>query len=126
MICQSAVADPFRIGCLKLNRVCTPGKGCVWWGNPGQALNVDLTKKSDIADGELYEGKLETSIDDQKFTISVLQKRVINKGPINYINLEVPISNDIVISSEGLSYSHAKYVNKAKNEGVTIRCSTGI
>lgn len=98
----------------------------MWWGEPGQALNVELKKKSENADYELFEGKLEAALEDQKFSLRVLQKRMLNKSPINYINLEVPISQDILISSEGLAYSHAKYVNKGKNEGVTIRCSTGI
>ncbi len=126
IIVPAAEADSLRIGCLKLKMICNSGKGCVWWGEPGQAFNIEMFKKLEKSDYDLYEGKLDASIEDQKFSLKVLQKRVSGKSPVHYIHLELPISQEIVISSEGLAYSHAKYVNKAKNEGLTIRCSTGI
>ena len=121
-----ALADSLRVGCVKLELLCSATTRCVWWGNPGQALNVELTKKSSTNTSELFEGRLEHTIEGQKFTLNVLQNRITGKNPVNYINLEMPISKDVIVSSEGLIYSHVKYVNKSKNQGVTIRCSTGI
>lgn len=117
-------ADSLRVGCLKLERICSEKDRCIWGGNPGQALNVELIKKSSTADSEIFKGSLDWVLDGQKFTLSVMQKRMVDKNPINYISLDMPVSKDIVVSSEGLFYSHVKYVNK--KQGVTIRCSTGI
>lgn len=121
---SSAFADSLRVGCVKLEKLCSGKSRCVWWGNPGQALDVELKKSGDVADGELFKGALNTEIEGQKFTLSVLQKRMVNKSPIHYINLTMPISKDVTVSSEGLIYSHVKYENK--QQGVTLRCSTGI
>lgn len=118
------LADSLRVGCVKLDRLCSKKERCVWWGNPGQALDVELIKSSETADSELFKGAVEAVLDGQKFKLSVLQKRMVNKSPINYINLEMPITKDIMVSSEGLVYSHVKYVSK--QQGLTIRCSTGI
>jgi hypothetical protein len=120
----TTLADSLRVGCVKLERLCSEKDRCVWWGNPGQALNVELIKSSETADSELYKGSLDTVLEGQKFKLSVLQKRMVNKSPINYINLEMPITKEVSVASEGLVYSHVKYVNK--QQGVTIRCSTGI
>lgn len=117
-------ADSVRIGCVKLERLCSEKDRCVWWGNPGQALDVAMIKTSSTADSEIFKGSLAWELDGQKFTLSVMQKRMTDKSPISYITVDMPISKDVVVSSEGLFYSHAKYVNKDK--GVTIRCSTGI
>lgn len=124
VLMSPAYADSLRVGCVKLDKLCSGKSRCVWWGNPGQALNVELTKSGDASDGELFKGSLPTEIEGQKFTLSVLQKRMINKNPINYINLAMPVSKDVTVSSEGLIYSHVKY--EFKQQGVTIRCSTGI
>ncbi|MBY0384547.1 hypothetical protein K2X05_05260 [bacterium] len=124
LISTASFADSLRVGCLKLERICSEKDRCVWAGNPGQALYVDLVKTSTTTDSEIYKGSLDWTLDGQKFTLSVMQKRMTDKNPINYISLDMPVTKDIVVSSEGLIYSHVKYVNK--QQGVTIRCSTGI
>lgn len=124
LMTSPALADSLRVGCVKLERICSRQSRCVWWGPPGEALYVDLVKKSSTDDSELFEGQLEASLDGRKFTLGVLQKRMVGKSPINYIKVDLPVSADVVVSSEGLVYSHVKYINK--NQGINIRCSTGI
>ena len=121
---NSAFADSLRVGCLKLEKICSTKQRCVWGGNPGQALEVELTKTSSTTDSEIYKGSLDWVLDGQKFTLSVMQKRMAGKSPINYIGLDMPVTKDVTVASEGLYYSHVKYVNK--QFGVTIRCSIGI
>jgi hypothetical protein len=121
---SNAWADSLQLGCVKLEKVCSTSARCVWAGNPGQHFIVDLKIQPSSSQGELLKGSLAADLEGQKFTIEVLQKRIPGSNPINYIHLDLPISKDIVVSSEGLIYSHVKYVNK--NFGITIRCSTGI
>lgn len=121
---NTAMAESLRVGCLKMDKICSAKNQCVWAGNPGQALEVQLIKTSSTADSEIFKGALDAVLDGQKLTLSVMQKRMYGKSPINYISLDMPVTKDIIVSSQGLVYSHVKYVNQ--QQGVTIRCSTGI
>lgn len=121
----SQASESVGITCTKFSLICPESGNCVWSAPPGQVYSIALNKSGESNSYETWEGSLDVVLEQQKVKISVYQRRK-DGNKFDYIVLDIPLSKDVLLSATGGQVATVKHHDKAKKQGISVRCLSGI
>lgn len=117
-------SEAIQVGCVKQILLCEQSDRCQWVTQLGRIAVVDLVHKGSGPTYEIYEGRREDLVlDGTPLRLSIYQRRE-DQLIFNYLTIEMPIADSIVLTGSGQNYSLVRFFNPDKKMGYGIRCST--